>query len=74
MEKQERRRKGSSRPSSVVETKKESSKKPAKLVLKAPGPLSPPGEAGDVNIAPQSCDLCTPIMWLMMTFAPRPCD
>ena len=51
MEKQERRRKGSSRPSSVVETRKESSKKPAKLVLKAPGPLSPPGEAGDVNIA-----------------------
>ena len=47
MEKRERRRKASSKGSSLVETKAEVAKKPAKLVLKAPAALSSesPGEA-----------------------------
>ena len=43
MERQERRRKASSRGSSVVETQKEAGKKPVKLVLKSTAP-SLPGE------------------------------
>lgn len=44
MERRERRRKASSKASTVVETKTEAGRKPAKLVLKASAALSPRGE------------------------------
>ena len=50
MERRERRHKASSKAtSSVVETKAESGKKPAKLVLKRPSALSPPGRHTDLS-------------------------
>lgn len=53
MDKRERRRKAVSKGSSAVETKTEGGKKPAKLVLKPPAPLSPPGK---LTFAPSTCD------------------
>lgn len=49
MERRERRRKASSKASTVVETKTEAGRKPAKLVLKASSALSPRGET-DINV------------------------
>ena len=59
MERRERRRKApsSKAASSVVETRPDHGKKPAKLVLKAPTPLSPPGKPRDSKHHHSTSDL-----------------